>query len=133
MKFVVDENVSYGLVEALRNLGHYVIAIAKLADRGMKDIFLFDTAGKEEAVLITRDYHFTNSFRFTPEKIGGIIYIRSGNLTSKEEIEIVMRFLKSYSFSRFEKRLVTLYKDSIKIRKGMGNFAQRDVDEEKHE
>ncbi|MBU2462374.1 DUF5615 family PIN-like protein, partial [bacterium] len=61
MKFVIDENVSYGLAEALRTSGHQVTAISG----GMKDMSLFDMVGKE-TVLITRDHHFTNPLRFAP-------------------------------------------------------------------
>ncbi|MDI6791358.1 MAG: DUF5615 family PIN-like protein [bacterium] len=125
MKLVIDENVSYGLVTTLRSLGYEVIAIAELSDRGMKDTSIFDISGKGGAVIITRDYHFTNPFRFDPEKIGGIIYIRPGNLKSDEEIGIVVRFLQGYPFSRFKKKLVILYRDSVKIRERMGGFGSR--------
>lgn len=37
MKIVVDENVSYGLVEKLRTKGHEVISIAELAEKRMSD------------------------------------------------------------------------------------------------
>lgn len=122
MKFVIDENVSYGLAEVLRGLGYEVITVAELANRGMKDVFIFDMSEKEGAILVTRDYHFTNPFWFAPEKIGGIFYIHHGNLKSEEEIRIVTRFLKNYHSSQFEKRLVTLYKDSAKIREKMSDF-----------
>jgi predicted nuclease of predicted toxin-antitoxin system len=34
MKIVIDENVSYGLVERLRMRGHEVISVSELAERG---------------------------------------------------------------------------------------------------
>lgn len=118
----MDENVSYGLVERLRNTGHYVIAMAETEGRGTEDASVFEIACREKAVLITRDYHFTNPFRFAPEKTEGIIYIRQGNLKSEEEIEMVIKFIESRPHSFFEKRLITLYKDSIKIRGGFNSM-----------
>jgi len=68
------------------------------------------------AILITRDSHFTNAVRYPAEKTGGIIYIRHGNLTSEEEIELVAKFLSRHSVEEFSGKLVTLYRDSVKIR-----------------
>ena len=115
MKFVVDENVSFGLVEALRKTGEEVLAIVE-DNRGISDIAVFSLAQKHKAILITRDYHFTNPIRFASSKIGAIIYIQQGNLSSAEETQLVMNFLKRHSSSEFKGKLVTLYKDSVKIR-----------------
>jgi predicted nuclease of predicted toxin-antitoxin system len=116
MKIIVDESVSYGLATVLRTLGHEVIAIAESATSGADDKEIYNLVIQEQTVLITRDFHFTNALRFPPEKTGGIIYIRHGNLTSVEEIEIVKRFLSNHRHNEYNGRLVTLYKDSVKIR-----------------
>ena len=116
MKLVIDENVSYGLVKVLRDAGNEVISIAEFAKRGVSDISIFTLVKESNAVLLTRDYHFTNPIRFESGEVESIIYIRPGNLTSNEEIEIVMGFFKKYSVSQFKGKLVTLYKDSIRIR-----------------
>ncbi len=115
MKFVVDENVSFGLVGALRKAGEEVLAIAE-SNRSVSDTAIFGLAQKDKAILITRDYHFTNPIRFSPNEIGAIIYIRQGNLSSTEEIQLVMNFLGRHSLNQFKGKLVTLYKGSIKIR-----------------
>ncbi|MFA4835450.1 MAG: DUF5615 family PIN-like protein [Dehalococcoidia bacterium] len=116
MKIVLDESVSYGLAEVLRHEGHEIIAIAESATSGNIDEEVFSFACKIMAVLITRDYHFTNPLRFPPEKTGGIIYIRHGNLTSEEEILLVTKFLSNHTHTEFSGRLATLYRDSVRIR-----------------
>ncbi len=63
MKFVVDENVSFGLVEVLRENREEVLAIIE-DNRGVSDIGVFNLARKDKAILITRDYHFTSPMRF---------------------------------------------------------------------
>ncbi|OHE59296.1 MAG: hypothetical protein A2Z47_07970 [Thermodesulfovibrio sp. RBG_19FT_COMBO_42_12] len=116
MKIVVDESVSYGLAVTLREAGHSVIAIAESPTSGIIDEDIFNLVIENSAVLITRDYHFTNAVRFPPDKTGGIIYIRRGNLTSAEEIALVQRFLSFHAHEEYSDKLVTLYKDSVKIR-----------------
>ena len=91
MKIVLDESVSYGLVEILLRDGHQIVAIANSAASGNADEEVFTRACDSESVLITRDYHLTNPRRYPSEKTGGIIFIRHG-------------------------RLVTLCKDSVRIR-----------------
>lgn len=118
----MDENVSYGLVERLRNTGHYVIAMAETEKQRTEDASVFEIACREKAILITRDYHFTNPFRFAPERTEGIIYIHQGNLKSEEEIGMVIKFIESHPHSFFKKRLVTLYRKSVKIREGFNSI-----------
>lgn len=66
MKFVIDESVSYSLTDILRDAGHTVIAIAESPTSGLSDNEIFKIVMENEAVLITRDYHFTNAVRFDP-------------------------------------------------------------------
>ena len=116
MKIILDESVSYSLVPVLREAGHSVTAIAEAPTSGIIDESIFNIVIENRAVLITRDYHFTNAVRFPPDKTSGIIYIRSGNLTANEEVEIVQRFLSNHPNEEYSGKLVTLYKDSVKIR-----------------
>jgi predicted nuclease of predicted toxin-antitoxin system len=116
MKIVVDESVSYGVVIALREAGHNVIAIAEPSSSGITDEDIFKLAVESSAILISRDYHFTNAVRFPPDKTGGIIYIRCGNLTAAEEIAIVQKFLSVHPYEQYSGKLATLYKNSVRIR-----------------
>jgi len=115
MKFIVDENVSFSVVKKLRALGYVVSAIAEKY-ASTKDQKIYEMGVKEKAILITRDYHFTNPFRYPPEKTEGIVYMRHGNLKSKDEVDIVIRFLKTCDFVKIKGSLVILDKKSIKIR-----------------
>jgi len=117
MKIVVDENVSYGLVERLRIKGHEVISISELAEkRRLSDEDVYTLILGEQAILVTRDYHFTNPIRFPAEKTKGIVYIRHGNLKSEEEIMMAENCLCSHDLEAFQRKLVTLYKDGMRIR-----------------
>jgi len=115
MKIVVDENVSYGLVERLRMGGYDVISISELAERGMSDEDIYTLMLREQAILITRDHHFTNPIRFPAEKTKGIIYVRHGNLKSEEETMMVENCLHNHDLKTFQRKLITLYRDSMRI------------------
>lgn len=116
MKVIVDENVSYGLVAELRSLNCQVIAIAEKKYAGMRDEDVYNLTVREDAILVTRNYHFTNSLRFPAERTAGIVYIRLGNLISAEEIQIVKKFLVNCNLKQIRGKLVTLYRDALKIR-----------------
>jgi len=119
MKFIVDENVSFNVVKELRASGHSVTSIIE-GYASIKDQKIYEMLIKEKAILITRDYHFTNPFRYPSEKTKGIIYIRHGNLKSKEEVNIISRFLKTCDFTKIKGSLVILDRTTIRIRPPRG-------------
>jgi predicted nuclease of predicted toxin-antitoxin system len=116
MRIVVDESVSYGVVTYLRLKGYHVIAIAEMGLSGLKDSEVFEIVKNENAILITRDNHFTNNLRFPSDETTCIIFIRKGNLISEQEIELIKWFFDSYSISDFKGHLVSISKDHIKVR-----------------
>ncbi|MFB0545415.1 MAG: DUF5615 family PIN-like protein [Anaerolineae bacterium] len=117
MRVVLDENVSLGLAEPLRRAGHEVLAITEMAAwQGMSDDGVWALARDQQALLITRDYHFTNAIRFRPEEVLAVIYIRRGNLRSEEEIELVTRFLSGYDLADYAGKLITLSPGVTQIR-----------------
>ena len=116
MKIVVDENVSYELVGRLRMRGYDVSSTFELTERGVLDKDVYALILEERAILITRDHHFTNPISFPAEKTSGIIYIRHGNLKSEEEIMMVENCLCSHDLKTFQGKLITLYRDSMRIR-----------------
>jgi predicted nuclease of predicted toxin-antitoxin system len=116
VNIVIDENVSYGLVHVLRQAGHVVTAIAELPTAGVDDDEVFRIAQEYRALLITRDYHFTNAVRFPAQETNGVIYIRRGNLTAEEEISLVQGFLAQHKLEEYTGKLVTLYTKSVAIR-----------------
>lgn len=117
MNFIIDENVSFGLAEILRSKGHNIISIAEQhPDRGLNDDVIFSISKKTKSILITRDYHFTNAIRFPTNDTEGIIYIRHGNLTSKEEIELVLQLLNKHPIGQIRGKLIILSKEGIRIR-----------------
>lgn len=116
MKLVVDENVSYSVVNQLRQQGWQVMTLTEEKGGSIDDQDIYQLALRENALLITRDYHFTNPLRFPAKPTKGIIYLRHGNLTSTEETEIIMKFLSQTILDEVSGKLVTLYRDTVTIR-----------------
>ena len=72
MKCILDESVSCGLAEVLRNNCYSVTAKAESSTTGIADTEVFKLVVADRAVLITRDAHFTNAVRFPSEKTGKV-------------------------------------------------------------
>lgn len=115
MNFIVDENVSYGLVQELRQLGFKVISIAEDFP-SLNDTEIFALLQKEKGFLFTRDYHFTNPIRFPLSQQIGIIYLRLGNIKAEDEINLALNFAKKAKWEEIAGKLITLSRYEVKIR-----------------
>ncbi len=116
MRIVLDENVCLRLKKSLRALGHEVECVTDLPERGISDEAVWEIAKCNQALLITRDYHFTNPIRFNPSDCGGVLFLRHGNLTAEQEEKLVCRFLSEHAREEFAGRLVSLSLHDIKFR-----------------
>ena len=116
MKFLVDENVSKAVASCLEKLGHEVSSIIGSKISGIGDKKIFQIAVETGSIIVTRDYHFTNNLLFPAEKTKGIIYIRKGNLTSNEEVELLEKTVKRFPLDEMAGRLLTIYKNFSTIR-----------------
>jgi predicted nuclease of predicted toxin-antitoxin system len=115
MTFIVDENVTYDVIQKLRDLGHKVISISEDFS-GLKDLEIFALLQKEKGFLFTRDYHFTNPLRFPLNQEIGIVYLRLGNIKAEEEIELVLNFTQKVEWNELRGRLITVSRTEAKIR-----------------
>lgn len=116
MRIVLDENICRRLRAQLADLGHEVTSISDLPGRGMRDTEVWDLARQQNALLVTRDTHFTNPVRFDPAECQGILFLRHGNLTAARECELVSLFLQKYDPALCVGRLVILSPHEIRYR-----------------
>ena len=73
MRILVDENIPFITVQALRDLGHDVVDIRGTSDRGMTDKLLWELAQQQRRLLITTDKGFAQQ---RDELHYGILVIR---------------------------------------------------------
>jgi len=116
VKILVDENVSRSLSPRLKALGHEVEHISEIASKGIPDEKVWKLAQDGPRLLITRDFHFTNQYRFNSTMVLGIVYLRIGNLKIEDEIALVEHFLRNHTLEEYKGRLVTLSPEQTKIR-----------------
>jgi predicted nuclease of predicted toxin-antitoxin system len=113
---LLDENVSLEVRPILESIGYDVQAIALLKRRAMSDPDVFALAIKENALLVTRDRDFTNSIRFPPSQLRGILFLMDGNLSGADEAQLIKRFLTAHSPDTFRGKLVSLSPHTTRIR-----------------
>jgi predicted nuclease of predicted toxin-antitoxin system len=75
MNFVADESCARPVIQALREAGHDVVAIAEIA-RGATDDQVLERALKEKRVLITEDRDFGELVYARGRSSAGVILVR---------------------------------------------------------
>lgn len=114
---LLDENVSLDVGERPWALGFDVAVVAAMEfTRGIPDDDVFALAAAQQRILISRDRHFTNSVRFPPERVLGIIFISDGNLRGSQEADLVESFFKNHRIENYKGRVIFLSPSSIRIR-----------------
>ena len=113
---VLDENTSLEVGTRLAACGYEVVAVAKMPGRGASDESVFALASGRGALLVTRDAHFTNPIRFPPSRVGGILFIAHGNLTARQEGDLIEGFLRTHGPEGFQGRLVSLSPSGARVR-----------------
>ena len=119
MRIVLDENVCLRLARVLREDGHEVFSVAESQERSLSDAEVWTLVCETHALLITRDYHFTNGIRFNAARCLGIVFLRHGNLKASDEMALVRSFLASHVLEEFRGKLVTLFPGSARIRRSL--------------
>ena len=90
MRFLADENVSYHVVEQLRNAGFDVMATS-LANPGASDSDVLATARRDGRILITEDRDFGELVVRQRLEIQGIVLLELDRLSNVAEADRVSR------------------------------------------
>ena len=75
MKFLADESCDFGVVRALRDNGHDVLAVCEFAKR-LEDADVIDLSVREDRILITEDKDFGQLVFAHGHGTCGIILVR---------------------------------------------------------
>ena len=83
LRFLADESCDYGVVRALREDGHDVLAVSDKTTRSI-DRELIEQARQEERVLLTEDKDFGWLVFVSTAESAGVIFIRfPGNVRAE--------------------------------------------------
>jgi predicted nuclease of predicted toxin-antitoxin system len=88
MKIKLDENVTCGVVPALKKFGHDVQTTIEEGLTGKPDSEIWSAAQSEQRFLITQDMDFSDARKYAPGKRHGILLLR---LHSPNQTEIISR------------------------------------------
>ena len=116
MKILLDESVSLAPVAALQAEGHDVVHALTAGLGGASDDAVAELAQSQGRVLVTRDHHFANPARFPTDGSPGMVYIRPGNLSCDDEVELLRQLLLNLAPEAFCSHLITVSKTRITIR-----------------
>lgn len=93
MKFLLDENVSKELAEALRRLGHEALMIREVLGPGSTNGVIIDEAVKGGYIVITCDTHFGDLVYKCGKEHAGVVSLRLKNQRAANQVKKVLEAL----------------------------------------
>ena len=75
MRFLADESCDFGVVRALRAVGHDVLSVAEIAPRA-RDTVVIRLAHGDKRILLTEDKDFGQLVYAYGHSVCGVIFIR---------------------------------------------------------
>lgn len=117
MKFLVDENVGFSLINFLRNSGYDTKSVSEFYP-SRDDFFLINLAYKEERIIITNDKDFGflifNSKFPTPS----VILLRFQQENSNQKID-AMKHILQFPKEKIYNHFIVISENKIRFRKIM--------------
>ena len=117
MKIFANENLFEPIIDYLRSRGNDVLSIRDSGLSGISDDEVYEKACKESLVIITMDKDFTRTFRFPPERCGGIVVAKIYRRTVDETLAIFRKHFQSINEEDIKGNLVIITQEGVRIRK----------------
>lgn len=115
VKFLLDENIPFAMIEFLQNKGYETKHLKKIEKGGIKNGEVYEIAEKDNSWIITRDADFKNYRKFLDYDIKGIIFFAVNDTRTPHILELMNKFLKMYSEKLLSKNLIIIEDNEIKI------------------
>lgn len=117
MKFLVDQNVRYRAVVALREAGLDVIHTSEIGLSTIDDEAILDKFISEGLILITFDEGFGDAKKTPlPQHHPGVIRLKLFPQSWKWVSERLFQFLQTTNAQELKDRLVILYNNRVRIK-----------------
>lgn len=114
-KFLLDENIPYALINFLKKRGFLVEHLKKIGKGGIKNGDVYRLAEEKKMWIITRDADFQNYYKFLSHNICGIILLKLTMTNTSYLLKIIETFLNKYQDKLFEKHLIILEDNIVRI------------------
>lgn len=115
LKFLLDENTPYALIDLLESRGFTVKHLKKMGKEGIKNGEIYKLAEKDKMWIVTRDTDFQNFRRFAAHKIAGIILFKLTISKTDHLLNAMKRFLDKHKDKLSEKHLIIVEDHEVKI------------------
>jgi len=115
IKFLLDENIPYALIDLLERKGFLVEHLKKKGMGGIKNGEVYQLAEKNKMWIITRDADFQNYYKFISHDIGGVILIKLTITKTSYLLKTLDGFLDKYKDKLTEKHLIIVEDEVIRI------------------
>lgn len=114
MRFLVDENLPFGIVEYLLSLKNDVFDVAASNMRGSSDKFLWSKAADEKRIIITRDLDYPIP-KLRPAPFGVILIRVPSNFKAALITKIFMESVKKIKFEDLKNKIAIISPGRIRI------------------
>ncbi|MEN8220502.1 MAG: DUF5615 family PIN-like protein [Pseudomonadota bacterium] len=115
IKFLLDENMPFALVEFLRNKGYEAEHLKKLGKGGIRNGEVYKVAEEKAAWILTIDSDFKSYHKFVTHPVKGIIVLTLSDTRTQNLLNVVGQFLETQYEKLSSKRLIIIDEGEIKI------------------
>jgi len=115
IKFLLDENMPYALIDLLEKRGFSVDHLKRIGKTGIKNGEVYKLAEKGKMWIVTRDADFQNFHRFAGYNMSGIILFKLTITKTNYLLKTMERFLDNYKDKLSEKHLIIVEDEIIRI------------------
>ena len=115
IKFLLDENMPFALLEFLTDRGYETTHLKKIEKVGIKNGEVYKFAEKDNSWIITRDSDFKNFHKFIEHNIRGIVVFTVTDIRTQNILNLMKRFFEVHSEKLTSKHLIIIEDKEVKI------------------
>ncbi|MCP4698888.1 MAG: hypothetical protein GY862_18850 [Gammaproteobacteria bacterium] len=115
VRFILDENMPFALLEFLRNKDCEADHLKKLEKVGIRNGEVYKLAEQNGSWILTRDSDFKSYHKFVAHNVKGVIVFMLSDTTTRNILDVMNRFLKTHSEKLASKHLIIIDDSTIKI------------------
>ncbi|MBI4842708.1 MAG: DUF5615 family PIN-like protein [Nitrospirae bacterium] len=114
LRFLVDENLPFGIVEYLLALNYDVFDVAASNLRGHKDTFLWSKAADEKRIIVTRDLDYPIP-KLRPAPYGVILIRVPSNFKASLITNVFKESVKKIKLESLKNKVAVISPGRIRI------------------
>jgi predicted nuclease of predicted toxin-antitoxin system len=115
--FLIDENMSVTLVDALRAAGHAAEHVYDAGLQGQLDTAIFAYAQRQQQTIITNDLDFSNIREYPPPHAGIVVARLPNEMPLADRINEMMGALATLAGQKLNNTLVIVEPGRVRVRR----------------